>query len=228
MMERMTLKDLPQAERPRERLIRYGSDKLSLTELLAIVIGKGTLGEPVSVLSSRLLSKFGDLNRLEEASIEELVKIKGIGRAKATQIKAALELGRRLFSQEEIRGKTIQTAEDVYKIMRAEFKNKKKEHFKLVLLNTRNQIIRKVSVTKGTLNTSLIHPREVFKSALSHSAASVILVHNHPSGDPRPSDDDIKITKRLIEAGKIMGIEVHDHVIMAGDRYTSLKAQRHI
>ena len=227
-MERMTLKDLPQAERPRERLIRYGSDKLSLTELLAIVIGKGTLGEPVSVLSSRLLSKFGDLNRLEEASIEELVKIKGIGRAKATQIKAALELGRRLFSQEEIRGKTIQTAEDVYKIMRAEFKNKKKEHFKLVLLNTRNQIIRKVSVTKGTLNTSLIHPREVFKSALSHSAASVILVHNHPSGDPRPSDDDIKITKRLIEAGKIMGIEVHDHVIMAGDRYTSLKAQRHI
>ncbi len=228
MIERMTLKDLPQAERPRERLIRYGPDKLSLTELLAIVIGKGTLGEPVSVLSSRLLSKFGDLNRLEEASIEELTKIKGIGRAKATQIKAALELGKRLFSQEEIKGKTIQTAEDVYKLMRAELKNKKKEHFNLVLLNTRNQLIRKVSVSKGTLNASLIHPREVFKFALSHSAASVILVHNHPSGDPKPSDDDIKITKRLIEAGKIMGIEVHDHVILAGNKYTSLKAQKFI
>ena len=226
MIEGMTLKDLPQAERPRERLIRYGSDKLSLTELLAIIIGKGTPGEPVSVLSSRLLSRFGDLNRLEEATIIELTKIKGIGEAKATQIKAALELGRRLFSQEEIKGKTIQTAEDVYKIMRAEFKNKKKEHFKLVLLNTRNQLIRKVSVSKGTLNASLIHPREVFRSALSHSAASVILIHNHPSGDPKPSDDDIKITKRLIEAGKIMGIEVHDHVILAGDRYTSLKAQK--
>ncbi len=227
-MERMTLKDLPQAERPRERLIRYGSDKLSLTELLAIIIGKGTPGESVAVLASRLLSKFGDLNRLEEASIEELTKIKGIGEAKATQIKAALELGRRLFSQEEVKGKTIQTAEDVYKLMRAELKNKKKEHFKLILLNTRNQVIRKVSVSKGTLNASLIHPREVFRSALSHSAASVILVHNHPSGDPKPSDDDIKITKRLIEAGKIMGIEVHDHVIMAGDRYTSLKAQKFI
>lgn len=225
-MERMTLKDLPQAERPRERLIRYGSDKLSLTELLAIIIGKGTPGESVAVLASRLLSKFGDLNRLEEASIEELTKIKGIGEAKATQIKAALELGRRLFSQEEVKGKTIQSAEDVYKLMRAEFKNKKKEHFKLILLNTRNQVIRKVSVSKGTLNASLIHPREVFGSALSHSAASVILIHNHPSGDPRPSDDDIKITKRLIEAGKIMGIEVYDHVIMAGDRYTSLKAQK--
>ncbi|MBU4310575.1 DNA repair protein RadC [bacterium] len=227
-MEKMTLKDLPQAERPRERLIRYGSDKLSLAELLAIIIGKGTPGESVSVLSSRLLSRFGDLNRLEEASIEELTKIKGIGEAKATQIKAALELGRRLFSQEEAKGRIIQTAEDVYKSMRAEFKNKKKEHFNLVLLNTRNQLIRKVSVTKGTLNASLIHPREVFKSALSHSAASVILVHNHPSGDPRPSDDDIKITKRLIEAGKIMGIEVHDHVILAGNKYTSLKAQKHI
>jgi DNA repair protein RadC len=218
-----TVSDLPPSERPRERLLRFGVEALSAQELLALILGRGTRGESVMLTSQRLLSRFGDLQGMAGSSVEELSTVRGIGLAKATQLKAAFELGRRLDSYPVKEKRAIRSPEDALQEVKAKLKGKKKEHFLTILLDTRNQVISIAPISVGSLDSSVVHPREVFREALAASAASVIFVHNHPSGDPSPSEDDIKLTQRLVEAGKIMGVEVLDHVVVADSAYASLK-----
>jgi DNA repair protein RadC len=218
-----TVHDLPKPERPRERLQKFGPEALSAQELLALVIGRGIPKKSVMSIAQELLVRFGNIKAISEASLEELSQIKGIGLAKAAQIKACFELGKRQDLEPELRDFDIKDPQSVVKAIRASIKDKAKEHFKLILLNPRNKIIGISTISIGILNASLVHPREVFKDAITHSAASVVLAHNHPSGDPEPSEDDITITKRLIEAGKILGIEVMDHIIIAKNGFFSFK-----
>jgi DNA repair protein RadC len=200
MKKSFTVQDLPELERPRERLRKVGVDNLSLPELLALVIEKGKKGENVLAVAQNLLFHFGSLNKIKESSIEELQKVKGIGFATACKLKAAFKLGEKALTESEKYGQKIETPKDVFAILKNDLKNKKKEHFKLLSLNSRNYLINIDDISIGTLEASIIHPREVFYPAIKNSAATIILVHNHPSGDPTPSKDDIKITKRLIKA----------------------------
>jgi len=218
-----TVRDLPRQERPRERLQKFGPEALSAQELLALVIGRGIPKKSVMNIAQELLTKFGNIKAIGQATIEELSQIKGIGLAKAAQIKACFELGRREELEPEIKNFDIKDPEAVVRAIRASIRDKAKEHFKLILLNPRNRIIGISTISIGTLNASLVHPREVFKDAITHSAASVVLAHNHPSGDPEPSEDDIKITKKLVESGKILGIEVLDHIIIGKNNFCSFK-----
>jgi len=226
MKDSFTVHDLPLGERPRERLLKLGSEALSAQEILALILGRGIKGESVMVTSQRLLSKFGNLKGVANASVEELSEIRGIGLAKAAQIKAAAELSKRLETvAEESQKPAIKSPEDVATIVRSQLKGKKKEHFLVLCLDTRNRLINYKPVSMGSLDTSVVHPREVFKEAISSSAASVIFVHNHPSGDPEPSKEDIELTKRLAKAGEIVGIDVLDHIIVCDRSYLSLKAR---
>jgi len=221
-----TIHDLPQAERPRERLVKHGIEALSAQEVLALILGRGIKGESVMVTAQNLLSKFGNLKNLADASVTELSKIKGIGPAKAAQIKAAFELGKRLENSiDNTTNEKINSPQDVIKSVRGKLKGKKKEHFIVLSLDTRNHPINIQTISIGSLDSSIVHPREVFKEAISASAASVIFVHNHPSGDPEPSEDDIKLTRRLVEAGEIVGIEVLDHIVICDRDYLSMKAR---
>ena len=218
-----TVRDLPRQERPRERLQKFGPEALSAQELLALVIGRGIPKKSVMNIAQELLTKFGNIKAIGQATIEELSQIKGIGLAKAAQIKACFELGRREELEPEIKNFDIKDPEAVVRAIRASIRDKAKEHFKLILLNPRNRIIGISTISIGTLNASLVHPSEDFKDAITHSAASVVLAHNHPSGDPEPSEDDIKITKKLVESGKILGIEVLDHIIIGKNNFCSFK-----
>jgi DNA repair protein RadC len=221
-----TVHDLPLSERPRERLSKLGAEALSSQEILALILGRGIKGESVIVTAQKLLSRFGNLKNLASASIEELTQIKGIGPAKAAQIKATFELSKRLEnSSSETAIITVKSPEDVVKTARSLLKGKKKEHFLVICLDTRNHVIKTSTVSIGSLDCSIVHPREVFKDAISSTAASVIFIHNHPSGDPTPSEDDIKMTKRLIEAGEIIGIEVLDHIVICDNEHLSMKAK---
>jgi DNA repair protein RadC len=193
-----TVRDLPRQERPRERLQKFGAEALSAQELLALVIGRGIPKKSVMNIAQELLAKFGNIRAISQATIEELSQIKGIGLAKAAQIKACFELGRREDLEPELKNFDIKDPEAVVKAIRASIRDKAKEHFKLILLNPRNKIIGISTISIGTLNASLVHPREVFKDAITHSAASVVLAHNHPSGDPEPPEDNLKITKNLV------------------------------
>lgn len=214
MSKSFTIHDLPKEERPRERLVKFGEQALSAQELLQLILGRGIAGESVAIMAQKLLSQFGSLQQLAEASIEELSLIKGIGLAKATQIKAVFEIGRRISTQiPSYKSKELTDPEKVYKLIKSKLKNFNKEHFYLIALTSRNWSVAEVSI--GTLNGNLIHPREVFAEAIKNKAAAVIIVHNHPSGDPEPSAEDLEITRDLAEAGKIMGIEIMDHVIVA-------------
>lgn len=218
-----TIHDLPKSERPRERLQKFGVEALSSQELLSLILGRGVPGESVSITSQRLLSTFGNIKAISEASIEELADIKGIGLAKAAQIKACFELAKRQDLEPDLKEFHVKSPESVVRAVRASIKDKAKEHFKLIMLTTRNKIIGISTISVGTLDANLVYPREVFKDAISHNAAFVILVHNHPSGDCEPSEDDLEITKRLVDAGKILGIEVLDHIILTKDRFLSFK-----
>jgi len=218
-----TVHDLPMSERPRERLKRFGPEALSAQELLALIIGRGVSKKSVMTIAQELLSRFGNIKAISEATLEDLSQIKGIGLAKAAQIKACFELGKRQDLEPEIKDFDIKDPQSVVKAIRASIKDKAKEHFKLILLNARNKIIGISTISIGTLNASLVHPREVFKDAISHNAYSVVLAHNHPSGDPEPSEDDLTITKRFVEAGKILGIEVIDHIIITKNGFISFK-----
>ena len=218
-----TVRDLPKPERPRERLKQFGPEALSAQELLALIIGRGVSKKSVMTIAQELLVKFGNIKAISQATIEELSQIKGIGFAKAAQIKACFELGKRQDLEPELKDFDIKDPESVIKAIRASIRDKAKEHFKLILLNTRNKIIGISTISIGTLNTSLVHPREVFKEAIIHNAMSVVLAHNHPSGDPEPSEDDLTITRRLVEAGKILGVEVIDHIIISKNGFFSFK-----
>ena len=225
MKDSFTVRDLPISERPRERLLKLGSEALSAQEILALILGRGIKGESVMVTSQKLLSRFGNLKGIANASVEELSEIKGVGLAKAAQIKAALELSKRLEGDAGEKQKpAVKSPEDVVNIVRSQLKGKKKEHFLVLCLDTRNRVINCRSVSIGSLDTSIVHPREVFREAVSSSAASVIFVHNHPSGDPEPSKEDVELTKRLVKAGEIIGVDVLDHIVVCDRSYLSLKA----
>jgi DNA repair protein RadC len=220
-----TVRDLPASERPRERLLRFGPEALSSQELLALIIGRGVSKRSVMSIAQELMTKFGSVKAISEATIEELSKIKGIGTAKAAQLKAAFALAKRQDLEQEFPDYEINSPEVAANIIRVTIKDMAKEHFKLIILNTRNRIIGVLDISTGTLNASLVHPREVFKEAITRSASSVVVAHNHPSGDTQPSEEDIRITRRLVEAGKIMGIEVLDHIIVTRNSFLSLKAK---
>lgn len=225
-MERLTVKELPAALRPRERLLQKGAGALSEIELLAIILGTGSHETTVLELASLILARFKSLRLLVDATIEELSEIKGVGLAKASQVKAALELAKRLSNFTGQQLPVINSPEDAAGIMMEDMRYLDREHFMALLLNTKNQVIAIDAVSIGTLNTSSVHPRELFRSAIKRSAASLVLVHNHPSGDATPSREDLDVTRRICEAGKIIGIEVLDHIIIGDNKFTSLKAER--
>jgi len=216
------IKDWPESERPREKLINLGVDKLSDAELLAIILRAGS-GKITAVdLAKRLLIEYSGLIPLSCVSISELKKLKGIGNTKAVTLVASFEIGKRIASGGDIKKIKLTSPENVAEYFIPSMWNLKKEIFKIVLLDSNNQIIKDVQISEGSLNSSIVHPREVFKPAILESSASIILIHNHPSGSIEPSSDDIEITKKIIETGKIIGINVYDHIIIGGKKFTSL------
>ncbi len=226
MKKSFTIHDFPKSERPRERLQKFGEKALSLQELLALIISRGISGKSVMNIAQDVLTEFKSVKAIREATIEQLCTIKGIGVAKSCQIKASFELGKREELDVEIKDFDIKNPEAVVKVIRASIKDKAKEHFKLIILNSRNRIIGITNISVGTLNASLVHPREIFKDAISHNAASVVLVHNHPSGDPEPSEGDLVITNRLVEAGRILEIAVVDHIIVTNTNFLSFRERK--
>lgn len=220
---RYTIKELPKELRPRERLAEYGEAALSDAELLAIILRTGTAEATALELAHQLLSKFGGLQGLYRCALAELAKVKGVGLAKACQLKAALELGRRTFEANRTERLIVQSPADAARLVMSEMRYLDREHLKAILLNARNFVLDVVTVSVGTLTASLAHPRECFKEAVRQSAAAVIFVHNHPSGDPTPSPEDIALTRQLVEAGRILGIEVLDHLIIGDGVFVSLK-----
>jgi len=215
----MTIKEIEKIERPREKLIKYGPDKLSEEELFAIILRTGSKGKNVLELSRELIDKFKDKNFTYE-NFNELKNFYGIGEVKACEILACFELGRRYLKGKK--NSIYLKPQDVFNEL-SEFRNLKKEHFIVLYLDTKNQEIKKQVVSIGTLNFSIVHPREVFEEAVKNLAASIIIAHNHPSNFVEPSSEDIKLTKRLVEAGKILGIEILDHVIVSKEKYYSFK-----
>ncbi len=220
------IKDMPYDSRPREKLLNLGADHLSDHELLAIILGNGTRETSALELANQLLKTYHGLRHLKETTLEELTQVKGVGQAKAANIKAALEIGSRVCRDVENRW-LIRSPYDVQqyaeKVLLQEMRDYDREHFLALYLDRKGGVITKEGISIGGLHSSIVHPREVFKTAVKRSAASIILAHNHPSGDPAPSQQDIEITRRLIEAGQIMGIEILDHVIIGEQRYCSFK-----
>ena len=212
-------------ERPRERLVRHGAERLANKELLAILLRTGTQEGSALMLAERLLARFGSLPNLATTSYEELLAVKGIGPAKATDILAAFELAKRLGeSRMEFKG-VVHTPQDAAQLVVRELSLADKEHFMIIMLNTKHRVIAKKVVSIGHLHASLVHPREMFKEAIRRSSAAVILVHNHPSGDLTPSRDDITTTERLRDVGDLLGIDVLDHIIIGDNRYLSFREQ---
>ncbi|MBI4322707.1 MAG: DNA repair protein RadC [Candidatus Omnitrophica bacterium] len=220
----LTVRDLPASERPRERLVALGAEALSEQELLCCILGRGIAGESVLVTAQRLLKAFGDVRGIAEASVEQLAEVRGVGPAKAVQLKASAELARRVAKPRSSGPHPIDTAEAAAALLQPRLAEKKKEHFLALLLDARHHLIRISPIAVGSLSASLVHPRELFKEAIAASAACVIIAHNHPSGDPAPSEHDVTLTKRLVQAGKLLGIEVLDHLVIGSRECTSLKA----
>jgi len=219
----LTIKDLPLESRPRERLIHNGSEQLSSAELIAIILRVGSSKRTALGVAEDLLSIFGDIHLLAQAPIEEILNCYGVGVTKAVQLKAAFELGRRLLTISPVNLPVIKSPADIFNLLNLNFQDLDREYFKVVHLNTKNQVIKIETTAIGILNSTPVHPREVFKTAIRISSASIILTHNHPSGDPSPSKDDIVLTDRLCESGKILGIAVLDHLIFGKGCYLSLK-----
>jgi len=223
----MKIKDFPEQNRPRERFLKYGPDALSDAELMAIILRTGTRGskeipgENVVDMSNRLIKEYG-LDKLFECSLKELQKIKGIGPSKAMQILAMTTIGKR-YNQSKTPVKRISSAKDVFDLFHERLKDEKQENFYVLMLNTQNYIIEERIISKGTLDKTLIHPREIFRYAIKNAVSKIILVHNHPDGDPTPSKNDLEITEELIKAGNLLGIKVIDHVIIGNKEKWSWK-----
>ncbi len=232
---RRRMKDLPVDERPRERLLTHGAKVLSTAELLAVILRTGTKGESAVELARRVLRLKADeareangisgLGYLATVSADELMAVPGLGAAKVAQIKAVAELARRFAQGDNGTRVTASNPEEVARLLMPEMRYLEKEHFKAVLLNTKNHVIGVETISVGSLNSSIVHPREIFKEAIRRVAAAVILAHNHPSGDPTPSAEDIAVTRRLRRAGEILGIDVLDHIIIGDNEYVSLREQ---
>jgi len=221
--KRPTIKQLPAHERPRERLIQSGDEYLTDAELLGIIIRDGTTNYSAVDLAQELLSKYGDFRKLSSVSIGELCKVRGIGPARAAQIKASLAIAKR-FSTISVRpSQQFKCSKDIFDHFHERLREKKQEIFFIILLDNKNRIIKELDISKGSLTSSIVHPREVFNPAIKESAVSVIFVHNHPSGDPEPSKEDIQMTRRLLEVGDVVGIKVLDHIIIGNECFVSLK-----
>lgn len=217
------IRDLPPVERPRERLRDYGPQALSNAELLAIILRTGVHKESALALASRLLAQHKGLMGLARAGFNELCREHGLGEAKAAQLKAALELGKRLASTQPEEKPTVRSPEDVANLLSTEMSLLEQEHLKVVLLNTRNEVLAIPEVYKGSVNSSIIRVGELFREAVRSNCPAVIFVHNHPSGDPMPSSEDVAMTRQAVEAGRLLDIEVLDHLIIGHGRYASMK-----
>ncbi|MGQ9645956.1 MAG: RadC family protein [Thermodesulfobacteriota bacterium] len=215
----------PKSERPRERLLQNGPQHLTEAELLGILLGKGTRKKTAVDLARELLERYESLQKLFSRSPSELTTLKGIGSAKAAILSAAFELVRRIQSRKDSDRPLFKRSADVAERYLPLMRDLRKEVFKVLLLNRANRFIKEVFISEGTLDASIVHPRDVFREALLEPAAGVILIHNHPSGNPSPSDEDLRITKQLVEAGRLLGIKVYDHIILAGECYVSLADQ---
>lgn len=224
----LMIRDYPEEERPRERLVKEGPETLSNQELLAIILRTGTKQESVLQLSYRIIQYFEGLRLLKDASIEELTSLNGVGTAKAVQLIAAMELGRRVSRLQLEERYTIRSPEDGANYVMEDMRFLSQEHFVCLYLNTKNQVLHRQTVFVGSLNASIVHPREVFREAFRRSAASLICFHNHPSGDPTPSREDIEVTKRLAECGKMLGIDMLDHIIIGDQKFISLKEKGYV
>ncbi|MBI1971643.1 MAG: DNA repair protein RadC [Candidatus Wildermuthbacteria bacterium] len=228
MKQSFTVRDLPAEERPRERLAAFGPEALSAQEILALVLGRGMNGESVMMTVQKLLSRFGSLEGVLSASLEDLQTIKGLGIAKASQLKACFEMARRIqpAKTNKEKQKSITSPEAIYRLVKSKIRNYAKEHFFVLSFDARNKPLGIDTISVGTLNASIVHPRETFEAAIRRHAAHIVVAHNHPSDDPEPSGDDIEITRRLAEAGKLLGIDVADHVIVANAKFLSFKEQK--
>jgi DNA repair protein RadC len=215
----------PKNERPRERLLQDGPQHLTEAELIGILLGKGTRKKTAIDLARELLDRYESLQKLFSRSPSELTTVKGIGSAKAAILSAAFELVRRIQSRKGADRPLFKRSSDVAGHYLPLMRDLRKEVFKVLLLNRANRFIREVFISEGTLDASIVHPRDVFKEALLEPAAGIILIHNHPSGNPNPSDEDLRITKQLVDAGRLLGIKVYDHIILAGEAYVSLADQ---
>jgi len=223
----MKVKDLPLDDRPREKLILRGAQNLSEAELLAILLRTGSKDESVIQVAQKLLIEFGNLAVLATKSVQEITRIKGIGKDKAAALVAAFELVRRIeFKSKWYSNKKISSPSDIAELYIPLLRDELQEKFYVVCLSSSNRIIKHELLFVGTLNASLVHPREIFKTALANDSANIILMHNHPSGQPEPSSEDISITRKIIEAGKILEIQIFDHIIIAGNSYTSFVEKR--
>lgn len=222
------IREVPAEERPRERLVQYGATSLSNSELLAILLRTGSHEQSVTELAHLLLAKVNGLRGLLDVSVNELTQVKGIGPAKAVQLMAGMELGRRLAGEKAVQQPSLSSPQAVADLMMEEMRYLSNEHFVCLFLNTKNRLIARQTIFVGSLNASIVHPREIFKEAIRRSSASIICLHNHPSGDPTPSREDIEVTRRLVKSGEIVGIEVLDHVIIGDGRFISLKESGYI
>jgi DNA repair protein RadC len=226
MNANVRIHDLPAQERPRERLAAQGAEKLSNAELIAIVLRTGMKGMSAIHIAEQLLRQFGTLHNLANTSLDDLRKVKGIGRDKAVALKAAFTLARNMARELRAESPLLDTPERIADLLREDNRSLAVESFQVVLLNTRRKLIRVEQISQGTLDTLLVHPREVFRAAISANAAAIVIVHNHPSGDPTPSEADIKVTRDLIRAGQLLKIDVLDHVILG--RATPERLKDHV
>lgn len=227
-MNSLMIRDLPLDERPRERLLTEGAEFLSNAELLAILLRTGTKNQSALQMAHYILQETEGLKFLNEMTIEELMTIKGIGRSKAIHLLASMELGKRMARKPLTKISAIYSPEDCVAFLSAEMKHLTQEHFVVIFLDTKNYVIGKKTIFIGSLNKAIVHPREVFKEAIKRSSASIICAHNHPSGDPTPSEQDIGLTHRLYEAGELIGIKVLDHLIIGDEQFVSLKEKGYI
>jgi DNA repair protein RadC len=219
----LTIHDIPTGERPRERLLHYGAEALSTPELMAILLRTGSRGENVLDLATRLLADFGGLGGLSRATLSELSAFKGVGPAKAAQLKAGLEMGRRLLIAAPHERPQITSPADAANLLMLEMSHLEQEHLRVLLLDTKNHVLASPVIYKGNVNTSVIRIAELFREAIRHNSTALIIAHNHPSGDPTPSPEDIRVTRQIVEAGNLVDIEVLDHLIIGQGRYVSLK-----